>query len=156
MFGDVLAIFQPKEEPVAVVVEQKPMDAGRAISEIDKRAAAGTITYQVSRATERPCIGIMALLCAELVMFSFRHDEESSACLLEGRLLPCFRAQDFIGISRTFVELDGKVPGMAQLSAVEITETKRKFAKHEKVHETLPRRRLWARRSCSSFLALLL
>jgi signal recognition particle GTPase len=41
-------------------------------------------------------------------------------------------------MSRTFAELKGKVPGMpSELSAQQITETKTKFAKHEKIVQAM-------------------
>jgi signal recognition particle GTPase len=47
MFGDVTKVFSfGKEEEEKVVVEQGPLDASRAISEIDRRAASGEVTYQ--------------------------------------------------------------------------------------------------------------
>merc|ERR1719247_1569446 len=47
MFGDVTKIFSfGQEEEEKVVVEQGPLDAGRAINAIDERAASGEITYQ--------------------------------------------------------------------------------------------------------------
>ena len=47
MFGDVTKVFSfGKEEEEKVVVEQGPLDASRAISEIDQRAASGEVTYQ--------------------------------------------------------------------------------------------------------------
>ena len=52
MFGDVfggLKNLVSPEEPETTVVEQAPLDAARAISAIDQRAADGTITYQVHR-----------------------------------------------------------------------------------------------------------
>jgi len=90
MFGDLFKPFFPDEKPEKTVTEQGPLDASRAISDIDVRAASGNITYQ-----------------------------------------------DFIAMSRTFVELDGKVPGMPSLSATEIEETKAKFRNHEKIVQAM-------------------
>mmetsp|Transcript_66628 Transcript_66628/g.130655 ORF Transcript_66628/g.130655 Transcript_66628/m.130655 type:complete len:237 (-) Transcript_66628:236-946(-) len=87
MFGSLFSFGKPKEEAEKIVVEAGPLDAGKAISDIDKRAASGELNYQ-----------------------------------------------DFIALSRTFAELEGNVPGMPnQLSVAEVTETKQKFAKHEKI-----------------------
>jgi hypothetical protein len=58
MFGDVLGGLKKavSGEPVVekVVVEQGPLSADRAISEIDARAAKGEITYQVSACHAMP------------------------------------------------------------------------------------------------------
>lgn len=91
MFGDLFSFATPKDEEEKVVVEAGPLDATKAISDIDKRAASGDLTYQ-----------------------------------------------DFIGLSRTFTELGGNVPGMpSQLSAAEVQQTKEKFVKHEKIVQAM-------------------
>ena len=40
-------------------------------------------------------------------------------------------------MSRTFMELNGEVPGMPKLSASEVEATKRKFQKHEKIVQAM-------------------
>ena len=48
MFGDVSNLFNFGDNSEEKIVrEQGPLDAGRAISDIDSRAASGDITYQV-------------------------------------------------------------------------------------------------------------
>jgi len=46
MFGDLGKIFKGDEQEEKVVVEKGPLDASKAISDIDRRAAEGTITFQ--------------------------------------------------------------------------------------------------------------
>ena len=59
MFGDLLGRIKKavsgEPEVEKVVLEQQPLSADRAISEIDERAAKGEITYQVCTCISRRC-----------------------------------------------------------------------------------------------------
>lgn len=99
MFGDLIggiakiagveAESEEKDTPPPTAGETFT-DAGRAISAVDERAAAGEITYN-----------------------------------------------DFILMSKTFDELDGKMSLPGTLDAKAIAETKAKFAKHAKIVECM-------------------
>ena len=133
MFGDVTKIFSfGQEEEEKVVVEQGPLDAGRAINAIDERAASGEITYQV-REKRASLLGMHDTTLPPSLPRPLYH---SSARLPTNKPF-FFTPQDFIAMSRTFAELDGNIPGMPKLSASEKAETKRKFEKHEKIVQAM-------------------